>query len=417
MTFPNRPTPSTRVTLHPILDMKKTALRPGPWVLLGLPLLFACGQSDGPVVQPPEVTVETPIVRDVPAYGIFTGTTRATESVEVRARVSGVLERMYFEPGGLVNEGDPLFLIQPEFYEAVRDEAVASVASARAEADRAQSDLERLEQAIQTNAVSASDVDRARALRDQAVASVASAEARLVRAELDVEYTRVTSPINGAVGRNLVDLGNLVGTGEPTLLTTVNGIDPIFVYFDAPERVVLQFLAQLEGNIIVDEEGRYSSRVERPDLSEVGDEQFVGRVEVATAEDRGFPHPGYLDFIDNTVNPATGTIQMRAVLPNASYALFPGLFVRVRVFGGIREDAVVVSEAAVGRDLGGAYVFLVGDDDIVERRYVELGDVQDDGTILILDGLDGTERYITRGLLRARPGLPVTPTSGSGQGG
>jgi RND family efflux transporter MFP subunit len=249
------------------------------------------------------------------------------------------------------------------------------------------------------------------------VASVASAEARLVRAELDVEYTRVTSPINGAVGRNLVDLGNLVGTGEPTLLTTVNGIDPIFVYFDAPERVVLQFLAQLEGNIIVDEEGRYSSRVERPDLSEVGDEQFVGRVEVATAEDRGFPHPGYLDFIDNTVNPATGTIQMRAVLPNASYALFPGLFVRVRVFGGIREDAVVVSEAAVGRDLGGAYVFLVGDDDIVERRYVELGDVQDDGTILILDGLDGTERYITRGLLRARPGLPVTPTSGSGQGG
>jgi RND family efflux transporter MFP subunit len=406
-----------RATLHQIIDMKNAALRPGPWVLLGLPLLFACGQSEGPVVQPPEVTVETPVVRDVPAYGIFTGTTRATESVEVRARVSGVLERMYFEPGGLVNRGDLLFLIQPEFYEAVRDEAVASVDAARAEAERAQSDLERLEQAIQTNAVSASDVDRARALRDQAVASVASAEARLVRAELDVEYTRVTSPINGAVGRNLVDLGNLVGSGEPTVLTTVNGIDPIFVYFDAPESVVLQFLAQLEGSIVVDEEGRYSSRVERPDLSELGDEEFLGRVEVATAEDEGFPHAGYLDFIDNTVNPATGTIQMRALVPNSSYNLFPGLFVRVRVFGGVLEDAVVVREEAVGRDLGGAFVLLVGDENVVERRYVQLGDVQDDGMILILDGLDGTERYITAGLLRARPGLPVTPTSESGQGG
>ena len=408
-------TPRPKPSHDSMLAMCKPTTRSRLIALVGIPLIASCGSAEGPLVQPPEVTVESPVIRDVPMYGIFTGTTRATESVEVRARVSGVLERMYFEPGGLVNEGDPLFLIQPEFYEAVRDEAVASVASARAEADRAQSDLERLEQAIQTNAVSASDVDRARALRDQAVASVASAEARLVRAQLDVDYTRVRSPVSGAVGRNLVDLGNLVGAGDATILTTVNGIDPIFVYFDAPEQVVLRFLSQLGDNIVA-EEGRYSSRVERRTTAQLDSADFVGKVEVATAEDESFPHPGYMDFIDNTVDPATGTIEMRAVLPNSYYALFPGLFVRVRVFGGIQEDAVLIREEAVGRDLGGPYVLVVGQDNVVERRYVEPGTVQDDGMLVIEGGLDGSERYITNGLLRARPGMPVTPASETGPG-
>jgi RND family efflux transporter MFP subunit len=381
-----------------MLSMSKPTTRARLIALVALPLIASCGSEEGPALQPPEVTVEAPVIRDVPSYGIFTGTTRATESVEIRARVSGVLEQMYFEPGGLVGEGDMLFLIQPEFYEAVRDEAQASLAAARAESDRAQSDLERLEQAIQTNAVSASDVDRARALRDQAVA-----------------YTRVRSPVSGAVGRNLVDLGNLVGAGDATVLTTVNGIDPIFVYFDAPEQVVLRFLSQLGDNIVA-EEGRYSSRVERPTPAQLDSADFAGKVEVATADDEGFPHPGYMDFIDNTVDPATGTIEMRAVLPNSAYALFPGLFVRVRVFGGVQEDAVLIREEAIGRDLGGPYVLVVGQENVVERRYVVPGTVQDDGMLVIEEGLDGSERYITNGLLRARPGMPVTPTSESGLG-
>jgi RND family efflux transporter MFP subunit len=195
----------------------------------------------------------------------------------------------------------------------------------------------------------------------------------------------------------------------------VNRIDPIFVYFDAPEQVVLQFLSQLGDNIVVDER-REDLRLTRPDLSELGDTDFAGKVEVATAADEGFPTPGYLDFIDNTVNPATGTIEMRATIPNSSFALFPGLFVRVRVFGGIQEDAVLIKEEAIGRDLGGAYVVVVGPDNVVERRYVQPGGVQDDGMLAIDSGLDGSELYITNGLLRARPGLPVTPTAGSGQG-
>lgn len=376
-------------------------------------LLVACGGDEPPAVQPPEVVVESPEIRDVPLYGRFVGTTRATESVEIRARVQGTLQRTFFEPGGRVQTGDTLFLIEPDYYEAMRLEAASSLEAARAESARAESDVQRLEQAIQTNAVSEADLDRARALRDQAVASVAAAEARLSRAELDVQYSRVTTPTSGVVGRSLVDLGNLVGNGQPTLLTTVNKIDPIWVYFDAPERAVLEFLSRAEelSQSLETQESQFLGdldlMMERLERGEVP----LGLVEVATAADEGFPHRGVIDFIDNTVDPATGTIEMRAVIPNSRTRLFPGLFVRVRVSGGMSTDAVLVREDAVGRDLGGAYVLLVDEGNVVERRYVTLGDVQDDGMVVIQEGLEGTERYISEGLLRARPGMPVTPVA------
>jgi RND family efflux transporter MFP subunit len=188
-----------------------------------------------------------------------------------------------------------------------------------------------------------------------------------------------------------VDLGNLVGTGEPTLLTTVTRISPIWVYFNAPERAVLDFTAA----------ERDSAR------AGLGQDERVGVVQVATAADTGFPHEGRIDFIDNTVDPATGTIELRAVLPNEEEILFPGLFVRIRVLGPIEQDAILVHERAVGTDLGGKYVLLVGEDDVVEQRYVSLGPIQDDGTVVIQQGLDGSETYIVNGMLRARPGFPV----------
>lgn len=355
-------------------------------------VISGCGGGSDAGRPPPQVTVTQPERRDVQMYQEFTGTTRAIEHAEIRARVSGTLDEMRFTPSSFVNEGEVLFTIEPEPYQAAFDEAQAALASARSELARAESDLDRIQQAIQTNAVSRQDLDRAQATRDQAEAAVLGAQARLDNARVNLGYTRVTTPISGQVSRNFPDIGNLVGAGEATLLTTVTRIDPIFVYFEAPEQLVLAFTAARRDSTLTEEE-----------LSQ------VGRVFVATAADEGYPHEGEIDFIDNTVDPTTGTIEMRAVVQNAQNILFPGLFVRVRVLGGLRLGAILVEERAIGTDLGGKYVLVVGEDDIVEQRYVILGPVQDDGTVVIEDGLDGSERYIVNGMLRARPGFPVTP--------
>jgi RND family efflux transporter MFP subunit len=328
----------------------------------------------------------------VQTYAEFTGTTRAIEEARIRARVAGTLEAMHFTPSSLVSAGDVLFIIEPEPYQAAFNEAEAALASAESELARAESDLERIQLAIQSNAVSRQDLDRAQATRDQAEAAVLGARARRDNARINLGYTRVTTPVSGQVSRNFVDIGNLVGAGEPTILTTVTRVNPIFAYFEAPERLVLDFLAARRDTTLTDEESAQ-----------------VGRVLVATAADADYPHEGEIDFVDNTVNPATGTIEMRAVVQNPENLLFPGLFVRLRVLGRIRPNAILVEEPAIGTDLGGKYVLVVGDDDVVEQRYVTLGPRQDDGTYVVESGLEGSERYIVNGMLRARPGFPVAP--------
>ena len=292
-------------------------------------------------------------------------------------------------------------MIERESYIASRDEALGMLRSAEAEKARAESDLQRVEQAIQTNAVSRSDLDRARATRDQADAAVIAAQARLDNAQLSVDYTLVRSPIAGQVSRWLVDAGNLVGATEPTLLTTVNKMDPIYVYFEAAEGLVLA-LAQAQR--------------EEEQQAAASDTLQAGRVSVRLANEDDYQHDGVIDFIDNTVDPGTGTIELRAVLANPDTVLFPGLFVRIRVWGPIRDSTLVIQERAVGTDLGGKYIYVVADSNLVEQRYIQLGPLQDDGTIVVESGLDGTERYIVNGILRARPGLPVTPVTESEEG-
>ncbi len=221
------------------------------WVVLaGLALAAgalttACGGEEQ-TRPPPEVTVAQPITRGVQPYVDFTGTTRAIESVEIRARAGGVLEQQLFEPSQIVEGGDVLFVIEQDVYQASRDEAVALLRSASADSALKESNLERVQIAIKTNAVSRQDLDRALAERDAAVAAVLGARARLSRAQLDYDYTMVRTPITGQVGRRRVDPGNLVGFGEQTLLTTVNRIQPIHVYFNAPEWVVLRIIRQVE---------------------------------------------------------------------------------------------------------------------------------------------------------------------------
>jgi len=376
--------------------MNDLASRTAP--LLGaclVALAVACGGGEEAGPQAPSVTVATPEIRDVLTYAEFTGTTRAIASVVVRARVTGVLQEVRFTPAAEVREGEILFVIEQTQYEAARDQARAAVRSAEADLALAQSNLERVRIAIETEAVSEQDLDRAEAQREAAEAAVLSARAQLVDAERSYSYTLVRSPVAGQVGRNLVDVGNLVGQGEATELTTVNTLDPIFVYFNAPESAVLSFLA-----------ARSELADKAVDSAVVAE---VGKLYVGTAAEEGVPHEGRIDFIGNTVDPATGTIELRGVLENADRALFPGLFVRVRVPGRLRPAAVLVEEAAIGTDLGGKYLMIVGEGGIVEQRHVELGQVQDDGSVVVVSGLDSGETYIVNGLLRARPGLPVTP--------
>jgi RND family efflux transporter MFP subunit len=360
--------------------------------------LAACGPGDPPPPAPPEVTVATPLRRDVTFYQDFTGRTASVQRAEVRARVAGFLQRTNFVVGDDVRKGQVLFVIEPEPYQAQRDQAEAALKSAEANRDRARSDLERLEEAIKTNAVSQQDVTRARAELAQAEAAVLSSRAELAQATIQLEYTEVRSPVAGKVDRNLVDPGNLVGQTEATLLTTVVQMDPLWVYFDLPETTVLELLADLRAL------GIESVRDLGSDEARAATRFFVG-----TQVEEGFPHQGQLDFLSNTVDPATGTVEVRGVVPNEERLLLPGVFVRVRVPGRVMPDSILVSERAIGTDLGGKYVMVVADDDVVEQRYVEAGPREEDGYVVVTGGLGGDETYIVSGLLRARPGLPVTP--------
>jgi len=324
--------------------------------------------------------------------------------VEIRARVGGVLEQQLFASSDIVDEGKVLFIIEQEQYQAARDEAVALLRSAIADSALKESNLERVQIAIETNAVSRQDLDRAQAERDAAVAGVLGARARLVRAQLNYDYTSVRTPITGQVGRRLVDPGNLVGYGEQTKLTTVNRMQPIHVFFNAPEWVVLAILRQ------VDAPRQTEPSAVGEGLSMREEKDYTTKVLIGTADDEDrFPFQGYVDFIGNTVDPSTGTIELRAVFENADMQLFPGLFVRVRVVAREAQDALLVDERAIGTDLGGKYLYFVGDGNIVERRYVTVGQPQPDGTIVVEEGVDSGDTYISNGLLRARPGLPVTP--------
>ena len=351
---------------------------------------FACGRTpQAAAPAPPEVTIATPVQRDVTIFSEFTGTTEARRSVEIRARVQGYLESMEFEPSSYVRTGQTLFIIEPAPYRAQRDRAEAGLESAKAGLARTESDLDRLEQAVKTNAVSQQEVTRARAERDQASAAVLQAQSTLTNAEIELGYTTVTSPINGLVSRNFVDVGNLVGAGEPTLLATVRQIDPIYAYFDVSERLIAAQLADTGGH-----KGPTSER----------------KVPITLVlKETGYEVDGTIDAIDNTVDPATGTMKVRGIFPNPDALVLPGFFIHVRLPGELLEGALLVEETALGTDLGGRYLMIVGDGNVVEKRYVEPGPLEADMMRVVLDGVEPGERYVSVGLQRARPGMPVTP--------
>ncbi len=364
-------------------------------------LLVACGEGNEYQEPPaPKVTIALPLTQAVTDYLEFSGTIDAYEQAEVVARVAGFLERIHFEPGTPVNEGDLLFVIEPAQYQADLQAAKAELAAAESHYDRADIEYVREERLFKQDAAPETGVVKWRVEREIASAEVLRARAKVERAELNLGYTQVTAPFSGRVGRNLVDIGNLVGEGEATVLTEVTRYDPIYVYFNLNE---LDLLRVLEG---------YRDRARQLGLEpkDFDDEKLKIPLHLGLANEEGYPHTGWYDYADSTVDPETGTLQLRGIFENAHRPpkLLPGLFARIRMPLGERPDMPLVSEEAIGNDQRGTYVMVVNADNTVERRSVTTGQTID-GLIVIENGLRKDDRVVVKGVQRVRPGRKVDP--------
>lgn len=406
--------------------------------LIGFCPLAGCNGTpaeQSPAAPPlPEVSVATPIQRSTVEWDKYTGRLAAVQSVEVRARVSGHLQSIHFAEGQDIQQGDLLFIIDPRPLEASLNSAQAQLNQAeaelkeaqslrrQAEAQKAQADAaeqlarqrqERAESLLRQNAMSEEEYDQrtselaqARADVEAAVASIEAANANIEtakativveqaaveNAELELDYTEIRAPISGRISNRLVTSGNLIngGSSQSTLLTTIVSLDPIHCYFDANEREVLNYMRMISAG------ERKTSR----------QGEFRSPVYMKLADEAGYPHLGHIDFVDNRIDTNTGTMRARAIFPNPDRLLTPGMFAEVRLPGSSPEDTILIPDAAVGSDQSDTYVYVVADDDTVERRTVELGPLSH-GLRVIRQGLTAGDRLVISGLQAIRPGAHV----------
>jgi RND family efflux transporter MFP subunit len=351
--------------------------------------LVGCGEKAKMVEPPPpEVIVSHPLARNVTKFMEFPGTTAALEFVQIRARVEGWLESMHFQPGSRVKTGDLLFVIDPRPFQAQVDLWEASLRGREAELQLKTANLRRAQQLLTSASISQLQFDIQNADEAVAIAQVGIAKADLEKAKLDLAYSRVTSPINGRVSRNYVDIGNLVGRGDKTLLTDVANDSSVYFYFEINERDLLMLLQRF------------------PEMRrQVRSEKENPVVNLQLANETGFPHRGEIDFAESRVDPSTGTLSVRAVFPNEEGRLLAGLFGRVRV--PIEEaEAMLLPELAVLIGQAGRFVLVVNKDNIVEQRPVKVG--QREGTLRVIEeGISKDEWVVVNALQRARPGLRV----------
>jgi membrane fusion protein, multidrug efflux system len=358
-------------------------------------LATACKQTTQapPPAPPPPVTVATPLRKEVVEWDEYTGRTDAVESVQIRPRVSGYIDRIGFTDGQLVQPGDLLFVIDPRPYQAAFDEATANLKDAEANRQLQQANFARAEQLFQNKVTSKQEFDTSVAQKNQAEAKVAQARAQVNTAQLNLDWTQVKAPVAGRMSRQLVNRGNLV-QADSTELTTLVSVDPIYAYFNVDERTVQKYISQVKSG------ERRDPRV-----------NFAIPVYLQVESEEGFPHEGTADFIDNTYNAATGTLQVRGRFPNEDGFLMPNAFVRVRIAGTPRHEAILITDRAVGTDQGQKFVLVVDQDNVVHARPVELGPVVE-GMRVVRNGLGPDDRVVINGLMNARPGSKVTAQPG-----
>jgi RND family efflux transporter MFP subunit len=360
-------------------------------------VLTACQKAEsqpaqGPPPAPP-VSVAAAIEKEVKDWDEFTGRLEAVEKVDVRPRVSGYIERVHLKQGAEVKKGDLLFEIDARPYQAEFKRTQAELERARAQLQQAKNQLERTEQLMKSKFVSKEAYDDKVSAQREAAAGVAASQAAVEAAKLNVGYTKIYAPIDGRAGRAEITLGNLVsgGTaGEATMLTTIVSLDPIYAYFEGDEQIYLKYVALARGG-------------ERPSSRTTKNPIFMG-----LSNEEGHPHEGYMDFVDNQLNPATGTIRARAVFPNKDRLFTPGLFARLKLVGSGTYKAVLINDRAVGTDQSKKFVLVVGEDKKAMYREIKLGPTVD-GLRVVKQGLKGGEMIVVNGLQRVRPGTPVAP--------
>jgi multidrug efflux system membrane fusion protein len=363
--------------------------------VLGL-LAAGCQKTDpsASAAPPPpaQVTVSQPVSKEVVEWDEYQGWVEAVDTVAIRARVSGYLDSIHFKDGAEVKKGDLLFVIDPRPYQAELDRAQADLLQAQTKYELASNDLARADRLLKARAISEEDADARAKTARMAAAAIQSARASCEVAQLNMDYTQVKAPISGRIGRKMITEGNLVnGTmAESTGLANIVSLDPIYCRFDADEQSILKY-QQL--------------------ARQGGHENLRGGkwpCEIALANEAGFPHKGVLDFVDNQVDTATGTLRVRGVFSNPERVLQPGFFARVRVPGSASYPALLISDQAVGSDQDQKFVFVVDEQNTVRYSPVKLGPLID-GLRVVREGLQAKDWVMVNGLMSVRPGAKVNP--------
>jgi RND family efflux transporter MFP subunit len=365
----------------------------GVGILSALFTATACKKASAPQPAALPVNVVTVIEQEVNEWDEFTGRLEAVESVEIRPRVSGYITEIHFEAGAVIKKGDLLYVIDPRPYQADFDRAAAEFERTQAQLKLSQIELDRAKELRDKNTISASEFDQKAATYQGSSAAARSAEAAKNSAALNLEFTQIKSPIDGRVSDARITVGNLVqpGAGAESVLTTVVSIDPIYVKVDADENALLKYIK-------LSEEGkRVSARTEKiPAFVELGNET-------------DFPHQGYVDFVDNRLDPGTGTVRARVVLKNWDPALVtPGFFARVRIAGATPYRAALIADKVISSQQGLKYAFVVKPDNTLERRTLETGTMFE-GKRIVKSGLKDGEKVVSTRLQLVQPGMPVKP--------
>jgi RND family efflux transporter MFP subunit len=354
-------------------------------------VLAGCEDKNSFVAPPPpKVDVATPVQRPVTRYVEATGNTAPIKSVDLVARVQGFLQSIDYQDGTFVKQGTQLFTIEPETYKLKLEQAQAAETGAQASLRQAEADYKRQAELVQRQAVSQATLDTSTSNRDNAQANLQQAQANTRLAEVNYGYTKVSAPFDGIVSAHMVSIGELVGVSSPTQLATIVAMDPIWVNFTVNEQDVLRIRAEAQ----------------RRGLTAADLKQFP--IQIGLQTESGYPHEGHLDYVAPTINISTGTLAVRGLVPNDKRVLLPGYFVRVRVPFDQEKAALLVPDTALGSDQGGRYLLVVGKDNTVEQRKVQIGPV-DNGLRVIESGLKPDDRIVIAGLLRVIPGQKIDP--------